>query len=310
MSPEREKGDFATGSSLLDNTKSELPLQGKRERRPILQKGCDFMFKHKTKIGAVILAMVTATALLSGCGADTAKEYDKHLKPETTVSVDKDADKVDDKKDSKESDKKANKADKQDSAEKPADKDNGKKEEKPAESKPSKPANSGAVNKPSTSKPSKPSKPAPAPSKPAPSKPSKPAPSEPAKPSKPNKPAPCAHSWKDQYKTVHHDAQYRNEPVYKDEIVYEDRPVYKWQAYWTCNGCGQRFEDEKSVGKHVLLVCGTGYTPHEEKVQTGTEQVQVGTNKVQIGTNPVLVKDAWDEQVKTGSVCTKCNTHK
>ncbi len=66
MSPEREKGDFATGSSLLDNTKSELPLQGKRERRPILQKGCDFMFKHKTKIGAVILAMVTATALLSG----------------------------------------------------------------------------------------------------------------------------------------------------------------------------------------------------------------------------------------------------
>ena len=71
------------------------------------------MFKHKTKIGAVILAMVTATALLSGCGADTAKEYDKHLKPETTVSVDKDADKVDDKKDSKESDKKADKADKQ-----------------------------------------------------------------------------------------------------------------------------------------------------------------------------------------------------
>lgn len=313
MSPEREKGDFATGSSLLDNTKSELPLQGKRERRPILQKGCDFMFKHKTKIGAVILAMVTATALLSGCGADTAKEYDKHLKPETTVSVDKDADKVDDKKDSKESDKKADKADKQEDskdskesskpAEKPADKDNGKKNDKPAESKPSKPANSGAVNKPSTSQPSNP---APAPSKPAPSKPSKPAPSEPAKPSKPAH----QHDWKDQYKTVHHEAQYRNEPVYKDEIIYEDRPVYKWQAYWTCNGCGQRFEDEESVGKHVLLVCGTGYTPHKEKVQTGTEQVQVGTNRVQVGTNQVLVKEAWDEQVTTGSVCTKCNAHK
>lgn len=313
MSPEREKGDFATGSSLLDNTKSELPLQGKRERRPILQKGCDFMFKHKTKIGAVILAMVTATALLSGCGADTAKEYDKHLKPETTVSVDKDADKVDDKKDSKESTDKADKADKQDSAEKPADKtdnkDNGKKEEKPAEnSKPSKPANSGAVNKPS--KPSKPSNPAPAPSKPAPSKPSNPAPSEPAKPSKPNKPAPCAHSWKDQYKTVHHDAQYRNEPVYKDEIVYEDRPVYKWSAYWTCNECNQRFENEKDVARHALMICGGGWTAHKEQVQTGTEQVQVGTNKVQIGTNQVLVKDAWDEQVKTGSVCTKCNAHK
>lgn len=308
MSPEREKGDFATGSSLLDNTKSELPLQGKRERRPILQKGCDFMFKHKTKIGAVILAMVTATALLSGCGADTAKEYDKHLKPETTVSVDKDADKVDDKKDSKESDKKADKADKQDSAEKPADKadnkDNGKKNDKPAESKPSKPANSGAVNKPS--KPNKPSNPAPAPSKPAPSKPNKPAPSEPAKPSKPAH----QHDWKTEYKTVHHEAQYRNEPVYKDEIVYEDRPVYKWQAYWTCNECGHKTYDTESMMDHIFDSCGGGYTAHEEKIQTGTEQVQVGTNKVQIGTNQVLVKDAWDEQVKTGSVCTKCNAHK
>lgn len=315
MSPEREKGDFATGSSLLDNTKSELPLQGKRERRPILQKGCDFMFKHKTKIGAVILAMVTATALLSGCGADTAKEYDKHLKPETTVSVDKDADKVDDKKDSKESNKKADKADKQEDskesskpAEKPADKadnkDNGKKEEKPAEnSKPSKPANSGAVNKPS--KPSKPSNPAPAPSKPAPSKPNKPAPSEPAKPSKPAH----QHDWKTEYKTVHHEAQYRNEPVYKDEIVYEDRPVYKWRDYYTCNECHQRFEDEFDVADHAMYECGGGWTAHEEKIQTGTEQVQVGTNKVQIGTNPVLVKDAWDEQVPNGQSCS-CGARK
>lgn len=313
MSPEREKGDFATGSSLLDNTKSELPLQGKRERRPILQKGCDFMFKHKTKIGAVILAMVTATALLSGCGADTAKEYDKHLKPETTVSVDKDADKVDDKKDSKESNKKADKADKQEDskesnkpAEKPADKDNGKKEDKPAESKPSKPANSGAVNKPSTSKPAPaPSKPSnPAPSKPAPSKPA-PAPSEPAKPSKPAH----QHDWKTEYKTVHHEAQYRNEPVYKDEIVYEDRPVYKWQAYWTCNGCGARFNSDQEAGEHVLMICGTGYTAHEEKIQTGTEQVQVGTNRVQVGTNPVLVKDAWDEKVPNGQSCS-CGARK
>lgn len=173
---------------------------------------------------------------------------------------------------------------------KPAD---SKKEEKPAESKPSKPANSGAVNKPSTSKP-------------APSKPNKPAPSEPAKPSKPAH----QHDWKTEYKTVHHEAQYRNEPVYKDEIVYEDRPVYKWQAYWTCNGCGARFNSENDVLEHVLLECGTGYTPHEEKVQTGTEQVQVGTNRVQVGTNPVLVKDAWDEQVPNGQVCTGCGAKK
>ena len=118
------------------------------------------------------------------------------------------------------------------------------------------------------------------------------------------------HDWKTEYKTVHHEAQYRNEPVYEDQIVYEDRPVYKWQAYWTCNGCGQRFNSENDVLEHVLLECGTGYTPHEEKVQTGTEQVQVGTNRVQVGTNPVLVKDAWDEQVPNGQVCTGCGAKK
>lgn len=117
------------------------------------------------------------------------------------------------------------------------------------------------------------------------------------------------HDWKTEYKTVHHEAQYRNEPVYKDEIVYEDRPVYKWQAYWTCNECNQRFEDEYDVADHAMYECGGGWTAHKEKVQTGTEQVQVGTNKVQIGTNPVLVKDAWDEKVPNGQSCS-CGARK
>lgn len=140
----------------------------------------------------------------------------------------------------------------------------------------------------------------------SPSKPNKPAPSEPAKPSKPAH----QHDWQPVYTTVHHEAQYKTEPVYEDRIVYEDRPVYKWSAYWTCNECHQRFDNEDRVAEHALMICGGGWTAHEEKIQTGTEQVQVGTNKVQIGTNPVLVKEAWDEQVKTGSVCTKCNAHK
>lgn len=138
----------------------------------------------------------------------------------------------------------------------------------------------------------------------SPSKPA-PAPSEPAKPSKPAH----QHDWKTEYKTVHHEAQYRNEPVYKDEIVYEDRPVYKWQAYWTCTECGKRFETEYDAGDHALFECGGGYSAHKEKVQTGTEQVQVGTNKVQIGTNPVLVKEAWDEKVPNGQSCS-CGARK
>ena len=139
----------------------------------------------------------------------------------------------------------------------------------------------------------------------SPSKPNKPAPSEPAKPSKPAH----SHDWKTEYKTVHHEAQYRNEPVYKDEIVYEDRPVYKWQAYWTCNECNQRFENEKDVARHALMICGGGWTAHEEKIQTGTEQVQVGTNRVQVGTNQVLVKEAWDEKVPNGQSCS-CGARK
>lgn len=142
------------------------------------------------------------------------------------------------------------------------------------------------------------------PSKPAPA-PSKPAPSEPAKPSKPAH----QHDWKTEYKTVHHEAQYRNEPVYKDEIVYEDRPIYKWSAYWTCNECGQRFENEFDVADHAMYECGGGWTAHEEKIQTGTEQVQVGTNRVQVGTNPVLVKEAWDEKVPNGQSCS-CGARK
>lgn len=139
----------------------------------------------------------------------------------------------------------------------------------------------------------------------SPSKPSNPAPSEPAKPSKPAH----QHDWKTEYKTVHHEAQYRNEPVYEDQIVYEDRPVYKWSAYWTCNECGARFNDIYDIKDHVLYECGGGYTAHEEKIQTGTEQVQVGTNKVQVGTNQVLVKEAWDEQVPNGQSCS-CGARK
>ena len=251
--------------------------------------------------------LLVASIMLTGCGGNdkTATSSEPSDTQKTAeLTIDKNGKKEESKDtDSKKQEKETSSSTKNEtnsSKNKTSTNDSKDSGNKPAEnSKPSKPANSGAVNKPSTSKP------APAPSKPAPSKPNKPAPSEPAKPSKPAH----QHDWKTEYKTVHHEAQYRNEPVYKDEIVYENRPVYKWQAYWTCNGCGQRFNSENDVLEHVLLECGTGYTPHEEKVQTGTEQVQVGTNRVQVGTNPVLVKDAWDEKVPNGQSCS-CGARK
>ena len=242
--------------------------------------------------------LLVASIMLTGCGGNdkTATSSEPSDTQKTAeLTIDKNGKKEESKDtDSKKQEKETSSSTKNEtnsSKNKTSTNDSKDSGNKPAESKP---ANSGAVNKPSTSKP-------------APSKPNKPAPSEPAKPSKP---APCAHSWKDQYKTVHHDAQYRNEPVYKDEIVYEDRPVYKWRGYYTCNECGHKTYDTESMMDHIFDFCGGGYSAHKEQVQTGTEQVQVGTNRVQVGTNQVLVKDAWDEQVKTGSVCTKCNAHK
>lgn len=255
--------------------------------------------------------LLVASIMLTGCGGNdkTATSSEPSDTQKTAeLTIDKNGKKEESKDtDSKKQEKETSSSTKNEtnsSKNKTSTNDSKDSGNKPAEnSKPSKPANSGAMNKPS-----KPSKPAPSePAKPAPSKPNKPAPA-PSEPAKPSKPA-HQHDWKTEYKTVHHEAQYRNEPVYEDQIVYEDRPVYKWQAYWTCTECGKRFETEYDAGDHALFECGGGYSAHEEKIQTGTEQVQVGTNKVQIGTNPVLVKEAWDEKVPNGQSCS-CGARK
>ena len=134
---------------------------------------------------------------------------------------------------------------------------------------------------------------------------------------------PHEHKWDTNYKTVTHDAVYKDEPVYtdqpvyKDEPVYEDRPVYKWVGYYKCRICGFETEDIDEIGDHCLYECDSTYTAKKkqvqtgtERVQTGTQRVQVGTNRVQTGTNHVKVKDAWTEQVPDGQVCTICGIQK
>lgn len=134
---------------------------------------------------------------------------------------------------------------------------------------------------------------------------------------------PHEHNWKTNYKTITHDAEYKDEPVYedqpvyKDEPVYEDRPVYKWVGYYKCRICGFETEDIHEIGDHCADVCDSTYTAKEKQVQTGTERVQTGTqrvqvstNRVQTDTNHVKVKDAWTEQVPDGQVCTICGATK
>lgn len=134
---------------------------------------------------------------------------------------------------------------------------------------------------------------------------------------------PHEHKWKTNYKTVTHDAEYKDEPVYedqpvyKDEPVYEDRPVYKWVGYYECRICGFQSEDIGTMMDHCMDVCDSTYTAKKkqvqtgtERVQTGTQRVQVGTNRVQTGTNHVKVKNAWTEQVPDGEICTDCGATK
>lgn len=134
---------------------------------------------------------------------------------------------------------------------------------------------------------------------------------------------PHEHKWGTNYKTVTHDAVYKDEPVYtdqpvyKDEPVYEDRPVYKWVGYYQCKKCGFETSDGDEIGNHCADVCDSTYTAKEKQVQTGTERVQTGTQRVQVstnhvqtGTNHVKVKDAWTEQVPDGQVCTICGIPK
>ena len=134
---------------------------------------------------------------------------------------------------------------------------------------------------------------------------------------------PHEHNWKTNYKTITHDAEYKDEPVYedqpvyKDEPVYEDRPVYKWVGYYKCRICGFETEDIDTMMDHCADVCDSTYTAKKkqvqtgtERVQTGTKQVQVSTNRVQTGTNHVKVKNAWTEQVPNGEICTDCGATK
>lgn len=128
---------------------------------------------------------------------------------------------------------------------------------------------------------------------------------------------PHEHKWGTNYKTVTHDAEYKDEPVYEDQPVYENRPVYKWVGYYQCKKCGFQTSDGDEIMNHCMDVCDSTYTAKEKQVQTGTERVQTGTqrvqvdtNRVQTGTKHVKVKDAWTEQVPDGQVCTICGATK
>lgn len=103
----------------------------------------------------------------------------------------------------------------------------------------------------------------------------------------------CAHLWVPQYGSVHHDAVYEqvwHEPVYGTETTY----------HTVCNTCSALIDG--TAAQHIEE---TGHSGYSTDVPIVNEVVaQSGYYE------PVLVKEAWDETVQTGSVCASCGEEK
>lgn len=124
-----------------------------------------------------------------------------------------------------------------------------------------------------------------------PQEPSKP--EEPSKPTEPEKPT-HSHDYKPVYKTVHHEAEYKDEWVVDKEAWDEQVPKYKWVGYYQCKKCGAQFDDGDECGYHCLTVCGSRYEAKKEQVPDGYDTVH---HEAEGHYEKVVVKEAWDEQV-------------
>lgn len=108
--------------------------------------------------------------------------------------------------------------------------------------------------------------------------------SEPSQPSH-------THSWVEQTKTVHHDAEYKT--VHHDAVT---------KGVTVCTGCWQEVSDPAAHAKEALknnnYTCGNaGYTVKTVTVQEAYDE-------------KVLIKDAWSETVVTGHKCSGCGATK
>lgn len=96
------------------------------------------------------------------------------------------------------------------------------------------------------------------------------------------------HTWKDNYKTVFHDAEY--------ETWYED--VYDDVELSICNQCGEDITGNTTAHLKANMETCSGYHSEWRKVFAGTIP------------HTEIVKDAWTEEVKDGEICNGCGARK
>ena len=123
---------------------------------------------------------------------------------------------------------------------------------------------------------------------------------------KPTTPASDPHAGKTYheavYKTVHHDAEYKDVYVVDQEAYSYEKPIYEERVYTICHLCGAEFDTTYDGGNaffahdkaHALAGEGSGYHNEVRKIQVGSETVNV---PVEGHYEKKVVKAAWDEKV-------------
>ena len=117
------------------------------------------------------------------------------------------------------------------------------------------------------------------------------------------------HNWVQQYKTVHHDAQYTTKYVVDQQAYDEQVPQYTQVAHDICNGCGADITNNTTAHNKAHMLAGEPGGWHTEYVSeisgyTTVHHDEVGHNE------QILVKDAYDEQVANGYKCSICGATK
>ena len=96
--------------------------------------------------------------------------------------------------------------------------------------------------------------------------------------------------------------------------MYEEQTTYTKVVHYKC-GCGAIFYTEEEFWEHSKengYVDHLGFVCGFEKVPTGTEIVQTGTiHHEEVGHwEPQVYKEAYDETVVTGYICSECGATK
>ena len=103
------------------------------------------------------------------------------------------------------------------------------------------------------------------------------------------------------YKTVHHDAEYKDVYVVDQKAYSYEEPVYTERQITVCHVCGAEFDTSYSASafyahgnQHLLAGEGSGYHSEVREIQTGSKTVNVPEEGHY---EKKVVKDAWDEKV-------------